>query len=195
MRTERFQLGASAVAAGLAALLAVAARADTRLIPETRQVGATAIVYHGPTLNVALSYRFPKLNPSGEWLMLDTAMTATSDPVEVPRTAIAVRTPTGAVVPLASQRAFGLAYAKLASAIHRANVTREPLAYLVPHRPGRLDYFATPGRGLAFESAWLDDWHSSYGRLYFRLPQGVQKGSYELLINLPHAEVSIPFTI
>lgn len=170
--------------------------AHTTPVPleQTKQVGATAIVYKGPQVDVALSYRFAKNNPTGTWLMLDTAMTGAA-PIEIKRTAISVRTPDGQVVPLASQPEFGKAYAGLAASIMRANAFREPLGYLVPHRARRMALFSEPGRHLVFESVWLDEWHNTYGRLYFQLPGGVQKGSYALLITLAESQVTIPFTI
>ncbi len=183
------------VAAGVAVLFGAVASAGTRPHSELTQVGATAIVYRGPQVDLALSYRFAKLNPTGDWLLLDTSMAAASEPIEVPRIAFAVRTPTGEVVPLASQKSLGNDYGHLASAIARANVTREPLGYLIPRRVRSLGLFAEYGPGLAFPSVWLDSWHNTYGRLFFRLPDGVQKGNYELLINLPESKVVIPFTI
>jgi hypothetical protein len=99
------------------------------------------------------------------------------------------------VVALASQEEFGKDYPRLAGELVRATATREPMAYLIPHKYRRLDFFTEPGRGLAFPSVWLDEWHNTYGRLYFQLPGGVQKGSYALLITLPESQVTIPFTI
>ena len=183
-------------AIGLSLLCDAAAWAHTPpvLLETMKQVGATAIVYKGPQVDVALSYRYAKNNPSGNWLMLDTAMTA-STPIEIARSAIAVRTPDGRVVPLASQPEFGKAYARLAASIMGANAFREPLGYLVPHRVRPMELFSEPGRRLAFDSVWLDEWHSTYGRLYFDLPGGVVKGDYALLIQLPQSQVTIPFTI
>lgn len=187
---------AGVVGTAAAALLAAnAAMADVQLGQELKQVGATAIVYKGPQVDVVLSYRFAKLNPEGGWLLLDTAMTAAKGPVEVPRTAFSVRTPSGAIVQLATQQAVAEDYAKLASPIARADVTREPMGYLIPQRPRRLRYFAERRPGLVFSSEWLDEWHNSFGRLFFQIPGGVHKGAYELLINLPDGPVSIPFTI
>jgi hypothetical protein len=169
---------------------------STPLPPETiKQVGATAIVYKGPQVDVVVSYRFAAQNPTGTWLMLDTLMTAATEAVELPRTSIWVRTPTGKVVPLATQRAFGEAYSELAASIARANVFREPLGYLPPLRVRPLEYFSEPGRHLSFESVWLDEWHNTYGRLYFQLPENIQRGKYELLINLSQSQVRIPFAI
>ena len=195
MTRNLFRYSVLAAVAGLSMLCDAAVWAATGFTPETKQVGATAILYKGAQVDVALSYRFAKLNPTGRWLLLDTAMTATGKTIELPRTAIAVRTPDGAVVPLATQEEFGDDYPQLAAVIARANASREPLNYLIPQRYERIGYFAVRGHGLAWPSVWLDQWHNAYGRLFFKLPGGVQRGTYELLINLPASRVVIPFTI
>jgi hypothetical protein len=186
---------AGVAAVALCAALVTAAGTDAAATSQLTQVGATAIVYRGPQINVVVSDRFARYNPEGKWLLLDTAMTATSDPVEIPRSAIAVRTPDGTVVPLATQAEFELHYSQLAATLLRARVAREPLGYLIPARYRPLRLFAPEGVGIAWDSAWLDQFHNSYGRLYFNLPNGVQKGRYELLIHLPNDNVVIPFTV
>ncbi len=195
MTRKLFGYSVLGAVAGLSLLCDAAVWATTAGAPELKQVGATVIVYKGPQVDVALSYRFAKLNPTGRWLLLDAGMTAAADTIEVPRTAIALRTPDGAVVPLATQEEFGKDYPQLAAMIARANTTREPLNYFIPHRYHRIGYFAERGHGLSFPSVWLDQRHNSFGRLFFQLPDGVRKGNYELLINLPKSQVAIPFTI
>ena len=184
--------GVAVAAAGL--FFAAVAAANTTATADLRQVGATAIVYKGPQVDVAVSYRFAKSNPSGNWLLLDTAMTANA-PVALPRTAISVRTPGGEIVALASPEAFNNGYRELNATIARANVAREPMGYLIPRRYRRLEFFPEHRLGLMFPVAWLDEWHTTYGRLFFQLPDGLQKGNYELLFNLKEGQVTIPFTI
>ncbi len=181
--------------AGLSLLCDAAVWAATAPDPQLTNVGATAVVYKGPQVDVALSYRFAKLYPTGRWLLLDTAMTAATDPIEIPRAAVSLRTPDGAIIPLATQKQFGDDYPRLASTIARANATREPMSYLTPQRYRRIGYFAERGHGLAWPSVWLDQRHNAFGRLFFQLPDGIRKGNYELLITLPKSEVAIPFTI
>jgi hypothetical protein len=186
---------AAVAAVGLGLLLPAAAFARTRDLPEIRQVGRTAVVYKGPQIELALSYRYAAGHPEGQWLLLDTSMTATGDPVEVRRDAIALRTPGGGVVPLASQEAFASDYSMLAPAIASANVSREPMNYLLPLRYQFISFFSRPGQHLVFTSIWLDDWHTAFGRLFFKLPGAVSRGSYELLIDVPGGQVAIPFTL
>jgi hypothetical protein len=194
MRSNLFR-GTGVAVAALGALFGTAAWADTTPVAQLTQVGATAIVYKGPQIEVVVSDRFARYNPEGNWLMLDTAMTATSEPIGIPRSAIAVRTPSGDVVPLATQQEFEQDYPQLVSSIMRANVSREPLGYLIPQRYRPLRLFAPHGIGITWDSAWLDQFHNSYGRLYFHLPSSIHKGEYELLIHLPKHEVVIPFTV
>lgn len=192
--TMRHHGGVAAVAA-VALLVGTTAGAHTTQIAQLKQVGATAIVYRGPQIDVALSYRYAKAYPHEKWLLLDVAMMAANNPIGVPRAAIAVRTPDGTIVPMATQAAVEDSYGALAPAIMRANVAREPLNYLVPQRGRLLHYFARPGYGLAFPTAYLDSWHTDYGRLFFQIPGGVQPGQYDLILSLSHGRVDIPFTI
>ncbi len=194
METNLLRRTATAVAA-CGALIGAAAAAGAAPASQLTQAGATVIVYRGPQIQVVVSDRFARSNPEGKWLLLETEMTATKEPLEVTRSAIAVRTPDGAVVPLATQAQFEKNYPQLASTLMRARVASEPLGYLIPQRTRFLRLFAPHGIGIAWDSAWLDEFHNSYGRLYFNLPNGVHKGRYELLIRLPKGEVAIPFTV
>jgi hypothetical protein len=186
-----------AVAVPLALALAVPPGAQARAVqPEQlKRVGATALVYRGPAIELAMSTRFARANRGAPWLFLDVAMTASSRPVEIRRDAVAVLLPDGQTVPLASQEKFAIAFPDLVAPIARANVAAEPLGYLTARRPRRLDLFSAPGRHIVFPSVWLDEWHTTYGRLYFDVPGKVQPGTYALLINLPAGAVKIPFEI
>jgi hypothetical protein len=195
MNLNRMYTRGVVLVAASALLFGGVASADTRSTPEISKVAPAALVYRGAQVDVALSYRFAKANPKGHWLLLDTVLTAATAPIEVPRSAFAVRTPTGEVVPLASEDTFSADYGELAPTIARANLSREPMGYLIPQRFRPIRFFAQRGHGLVFPTVWLDQWHNDYGRLFFRLPYGVQGGTYELLINLPESKVVIPFTL
>ncbi len=164
-------------------------------VDRVAQPGRTTVVYHGPQLQVAVSYKFPELNPEGRWLLLDTTMAATRDPLVIPRTAFSLRTPDGSVVPLASPDQYSEALPRLAWSIAKDNATAEPLGLLIARGYRPLRYFPQRGFGLAFDAEWVDHWHNSYGRLFFELPGGIRRGSYELRIDLPERQVVIPFTL
>jgi hypothetical protein len=186
--------GAGVGTAALAALFGAAAWAQAPASQIT-DAGATTVVYKGPRIQVAISFLYARYHPEGKWLLLDTEMAAAGGPITIPRSAVAVRTPSGEVVPLATQQEFEKGYPQMVSPIRQARFLKERLGYFLqePFRP--LHLFRVHGVGWVWPSLVLDPFHNCYGRLYFQLPNGVHKGRYELLIHLPKNEVVIPFTI
>jgi hypothetical protein len=183
------------VVASLGALFGTVTLAGAAPASPVEDTGATTVVYKGARIQVAISCLYARYHPEGNWLLLDTEMTAHGGPIGIPRSNIAVRTPSGDVVPLATQKEFEEGYPQLVSPIKRADFLREHLAYFLPEPFRPLNLFRLHGVGWVWQSAWLDPFHNSYGRLYFHLPNGVHKGHYELLILLPKEEVVIPFTV
>src|SRR4030042_916182 len=108
--------------------------------------------------------------------------------------AVPTETPAGVQVPAASQKAFGEAYGKMRNKISQANVARDPMDYFPPNRlPCSLDLFVTPGEGVAFDQATVNDRRTCQGKLFFYIPGGVQPGRYVLGIDLQEDEIRIPF--
>lgn len=197
MHTMRLTNGV-ALALGAVSLLALTAcsTATPTETPGVERLGGTVLRYTGPQLEAILSYRWANLNPGADWLFLDVALTGTRrDAVEVARDKVSLLTPTGEVVPLASQQEFGEAYPQLAAALARAEVAAEPLGYFPGRTPEGLDFLVVPGTGLALESVWVNDLDVAIGRLSFDLPAGVQSGRYELRIDLEESKVRIPFRL
>lgn len=189
-----FLRGTGAAVAALGALFGTAARAETPASTAT-DAGSTIAVYQGPRIQVAVSDQYARYHPEGQWLMLDAEMSATGGPISIPRSGVAVRTPGGEVIPLATQQEFEKGYPELVSPIWQANVLKERLGYFLTEHPRPLHLFRLHGVGWVWPAVVLDPFHNCYGRLYFHLPSGVQKGRYELLIALPKTEVVIPFNV
>ena len=194
MRVTRLVTGLSAALA-LATTLSCSTATPTGT-PEVDRIGGTILHYRGPELDIVLSYRFANSNPGEDWLFLDVGITAeTRNSVEMKRERIAVRTPTGEIIPLATQKEFGTAYPKLAAVLARADIASEPLDYYPSRRPKGLDLLVPPGSGIALESVWVNDQDVAIGRLYFDIPTGVQPGPYELRIDLEETKIRIPFRL
>jgi hypothetical protein len=164
--------------------------------PGVDRIGGTQLRYRGPELEITLSYGFANANLGEDWLFVDTAITGTGrESVEIKRQKVAIRTPSGEIVPLASQQDFGEAYPKLAAALARANIAYQPIGnYPDRHQTG-LDFQVVPGTGIALESVWVNDLTVATGRLFFDLPTGTQAGSYELRIDLEETKIRIPFRL
>ncbi len=194
MRTELLRRAGIAVA-GLGALVGGSVWPHLALASEVEEAGATTTFYNGPGIQVAVSWKYARCHPEGRWLLLDTELGSFGGTIGIPRSDVAVKTPTGEVVPLATQAEFEKGYRELASAIKRDDFVMEHLDYLLKGTPRSLDLFRLHGVGWVWPKLWLDPFHNCYGRLYFQLPKGVQKGRYELLIHLPKQDVVIPFTV
>jgi len=184
-----------------AGLLIVATTAGCRTAtptgtPGVDRVGKTVLHYTGPELETILSYRVASLRPGEDWLFLDVAITGTGrGAVEVKRDKIAVRIPSGEIIPLATQKEFGEAYPQLTAALARADIAREPLDYFPSRTPKSLNFLVEPGSGVVFESIWVNDLDVATGRLCFFVPGGVQSGPYELRVDLEESKVRIPFRL
>jgi hypothetical protein len=164
--------------------------------PGVDRVGRTVLRYAGPEVEAAVSYRVADLRLGEEWLFLDVAVTGTGrTSVELKREKIAIRIPSGEIVPLATQVEFGQAYPQLAAALARADVASEPLDYFISRKPKSLNFLVAPGTGLAFDSVWVNDLEVASGRLCFFVPGGVQAGAYELRLDLLESKVRIPFRL
>jgi hypothetical protein len=194
MKATRFVFGLSAALA-LATTLACSTATPTGT-PGVDRLGRTMLRYRGPELEITLSYNFANTHAGEEWLFLDTAVTGSNrESVEIQRGKIAMRIPSGEIVPLASQKDFGAAYPQLASTLARADIASEPLDTYPNRRPKGLDLLVVPGTAIALESVWVNDQEVAIGRLYFDLPNGVQTGLYELRIDLKETKIRIPFRL
>ncbi|HPW54165.1 MAG: hypothetical protein KA072_00325 [Thermoanaerobaculaceae bacterium] len=163
---------------------------------EVEQVGATAVKYRGPDLELALSYRFADINLGMDWLLVDTAVTGSKRvSVEIKREKISLRTPDGEIVPLPSQEELADSFSSIRAANHRANVAAEPLRYWGGRRECKLNFLVEPGSDIVMRSIWVNDERWCVGRLYFPIMKGVQPGRYELRIDLPESKVRVPFVL
>jgi hypothetical protein len=194
VRAMRLVLGvAAALVVATTLACSTATPTDT---PGVDRLGKTMLRYSGPEIEVTLSYNFANTHPGDDWLFLDTAVTGTNrEAVEIQREKIALRIPSGDVIPLASQKDFGAAYPKLAPVLARADIASEPLDTYANRRPKGLDFLVVPGTAIAFESVWVNDQDVAIGRLYFEVPNGVQPGPYELRIDVKETKVRIPFRV
>jgi len=148
-----------------------------------------------------LGYRTANESLGDEWMLLEIAMT-TQPGLEMTlmRESFSLKTPDGAVVPLASQQDFNANASTLRALDRRANVQRESLAYLPAQadRPCRIGFFtdlATPQRGMTWDEFSMNSTSFCAGRLYFQVPGGIQYGRYFLEIDLPEGEIALPMTI
>jgi hypothetical protein len=199
MRAIKLHHLASGLVIGVAALSLACASSQKPVEPvqpTVEQVGAHVVKYVGQDIEVALSYRFAAGNLGFDWLLLDAAITGNhQESTELKREKIALKTPSGDIIPLPPQEELATDYRTVRSADKRADIASEPLKYWGGRRLCSLNFLREPGTGLAMPSVWVNQDRACEGRLYFPIPGGVQAGHYELRIDLKESKVRIPFQI
>lgn len=186
---------ALAAAAALASMSCSSATpTDT---PGIDSLGQYVLRQEGPEAEVVLGYRFAANSLGEDWLILEVNVSSPRQmSAAIAREDIWVRTPDGTKVPLASQRLFGEAYGRLRPAIDKADIQRDPMDYFPPNRRScAFQFFVAPGNGVAFDEITVNDRRACQGKLFFRIPGGIQPGRWTLGMDLEESAVRIPFDL
>lgn len=149
---------------------------------------------------VNLGYRIANGSVGEEWMYLQVGLTLVPGVKyqTLKRDAFTLKTPDGKIIPLATQKEYADALG-LAALNARARVQKDSLNYFPPGvtRSNAFQFFADLGGGnpLSFDQVDLNDNRASFGRLFFKIPGGIQTGQHWLLVKFANSEVQVPFRI
>lgn len=150
---------------------------------------------------VTLGYRLANDSQGQDWMFLQAGVTLrkpTKD-WEMPRTSFSLKTPDGKVIPLATQTEYQAALS-LRALNEKAKVVNDPMNYfpMDANRGCVMSFFADMGGGtknLSYDVVGLSYNRACVGRLFFKIPGGIQPGQHWLLVKFPTTEVQVPFRI
>lgn len=157
------------------------------------------VAYNGEGF-VTLGYRIANGSLGEEWMYLQAGLTLREGVKyqNLPREAFTLKTPDGKVIPLATQKEYGQALG-LSALNARAKVQKDSINYFPPGvtRASAFQFFADLGKGnpLSFDQVELADNRASFGRLFFKIPGGIQPGQHWLVVKFASSEVQVPFRI
>ena len=165
--------------------------------PGVDRMGQYILRQYGPELWTVFAYKFANSQIGEEWMILEVALTATPGQVAtVTRENVYLRAPGGDRIQLPTQKDFNEVFGSLQSTIARANVNRDPLDYFPPDREEcALQFFVIPGGGVSFDEVVVNQFRGCFGRLYIKVPGGIQPGRWVFGIDLPESEIRIPFEL
>jgi hypothetical protein len=147
---------------------------------------------------VTMGYKMAQLSVGEEWMLLEAGFTMRepAKDYKLKRTDISVKTPDGTIVPLASQKEYAEA-GYLPALNNRARVARDSINYfpVAASRGCPVQFYAQPGRGIAWDEVELSSNRGCVGRLYFKIPGGIKVGQYWLIVKFSQSEVQVPFRI
>lgn len=165
--------------------------------PGVDQLGQYILQQEGPEVDVVLGYKFATGTIGDDWLILEMAVTSPArTSAKIERENVWVRTPDGAKIPAATQKLFGQDYPQLRKVISAADIARDPLEYFpASRRPCLVQFFVPPGSGIAYDTVSVNDRRACEGRLFFKVPGGIDPGRWTFGIDLEESTVRIPFEL
>jgi hypothetical protein len=146
-----------------------------------------------------LGYRMVQNEMGNPWALLSVGITLRDGVKDytLKREHLTMKTPDGKVLPLATQQEY-MADPSLRPLNQRAKVIKDSINYFPagPGRPCALKFFADlEGPGLAYDHVDIGDNRDCMGRLYFKVPGGIQPGQYWLQVQFATSMIQVPFRI
>ncbi len=149
-----------------------------------------------------MGFRTANNSVGEEWMLLEVGLTVQQGVADhtLKRSDIALVVPGPKVVPLATQTQFQEA-GYLRALNERANIARDSVNYFPPaaSRACAINFFANPAGGvggrLSRDVVDLSQNRACAGRLFFRIPDGIQLGLYDLHVKFANSTIQVPFKI
>jgi hypothetical protein len=145
-----------------------------------------------------LGYRASNEFVGKDWLLLEVGTTLRENRPRfiLKRSAITVTTPDGKTIPMPTNAEYQ--QADLRAMEQTANSMNDPINYFPPTVKGacRLSFFAQPTTSVrAFDEVELDPSRGCVGRLFFKIPGGLQYGQHWLNVQFAGSQIRVPFRI
>ena len=163
----------------------------------TKQLGQAAVQYRDKAIHVVAAYYYSQRNHDSRWLLIQAGV-STSDEAVIKREAIALRTPQGQVIPLATQKRVAEDTKQVERLLQNASVQTHNVA----------SYFKQPARfedmqlfRLAFGPVVHDDFivdrdRAAIGPLFFESPTGAwEPGTYTLVVRNSKVSAELPIQL
>ena len=147
---------------------------------------------------VVIGYRTANNSVGEEWMLLEMGTTIREGKPNytLTRDAISLETPDGKTIPLPTQREYQ--QAELRALEQRSTIVRDSINYFPPlaTQACRVGFFARPGeREMSYDQVELSHLRGCLGRLYFKIPGGIQYGQHWLNVKFRDSLVRVPFRI
>ena len=159
-----------------------------------RQRGRAAVEYRDADAHIVAAYYYSQRNHESRWLMIEAGV-STTESVTVERSAIALRTPEGREIPLATQRRVGEDVARIEQLLQNARVLSHNVASYFTQRDRieNMDLFTLPFGPVVHDSFVVDRNRVAVGPLFFEAPTGAwEKGTYALIVRHSKGTAALP---
>ncbi len=149
-----------------------------------------------------VGYRFANQSVGKEWMLLDVGLTIPKGGKNqvLKRDAISISLPDNTMIPMAiparlSGRPWQIARPRCQALAAADNINYFPPSATYPCRIGFFTDASQDGRGPAFDQVELSWNGACIGRMYFKIPDGIQYGQHTLNIMFDGGMLRVPFKI
>lgn len=190
----------SAPLVALALCLAVApvARTQPREFAHIRELGGALVEYNDGATQAVAAYYHSQRHHDSTWLLIEVGMMSRRAFV-VGRDQVQLTTPSGQVLPLASQRDWGDDAARARALMQQAQPSRHQVRSYFRDVNGTeaLRFFTHPATGgTVLDSSQAGPEQVLLGDLLFESPTGAwDRGTYALVIHRPDGVVRLPIEL
>jgi hypothetical protein len=190
----RFAFPGLTVCAVAMALSSVPAWAQEEFSSANRQRGRAAVEFRDADIHVVAAYYYSQRNHESRWLLIESGI-STTDLTTIHRNAIALRTPQGREIPLATQRRIGENVPRIEQLLQNAGVLSHNVSsYFVQRdRTESMRLFTLPFGGVVSDDFVVDKHRVAVGPLFFEAPTGAwERGTYALIVRHSKGTAELP---
>jgi hypothetical protein len=159
-----------------------------------RQRGRAAVEYRDADIQIVAAYYYSQRNHESRWLMIEAGI-STNELATIDRGAIALRTPQGREIALATQRRIGEEVPRIEQLLQNAGVLSHNVAsyFTQRDRTESMRLFTLPFGGVVHDSFVVDRHRVAVGPLFFESPTGAwERGTYALIVRHPKGTAELP---
>ena len=147
---------------------------------------------------VILGYQLANDSVGGEWMLLEVGITLREKVPDyvLKREAVSLMTPDGTSLPLPSLMEYR--EAPTGGLQNQAKVIKDSINYFPAHAsdPCRIGFFSDlKDRAMAWDQVELNYRRACMGRLFFKVPGGIQYGQHWLDVKFEKTLIRVPFRI
>ena len=165
--------------------------------PSAKHHGRAAVEFHDTAMHVVAAYYYSQRHHDSRWIVIQTALTTAQETV-IHRNEIALRTPSGQEIPLASQTRIGEDVNKVEQLLQNAKVeAHDILSYFKQQdRFEDMQFFRLPFGPVVHDEFIVDRDHIATSPLFFESSSGAwAAGEYVLVIKHPNGVAELPLTL
>ena len=194
MSQHRWQTALRLTVCATLALVPPTLVAQQEFSSANRDVGRAAVEYSDADAHIVAAYYYSQRNHESRWLMIEAGV-STTESNTIERSAIALRTPQGREIPLASQRRIGEDVPRIQQLLQNANVVSHNVTsyFLQRDRIESMRFFTLPFGPVVHDKFVVDRHRVAAGPLFFESPTGAwADGTYALIVRHSNMVAELP---